>query len=152
MKQKKGGYIMRTTKFFLTVAILSLILTVGCGNGDSNALFVQVEAAQGSAAPGNRAPANFLVVVTECQSGAPVTNLVQSNFDVINHFSVPGQKCGFTNNITAFKNVGTGAYRIQVELSGNIPDCTWVKGDSLTQVIVSSGVKKGQGTATLSIK
>jgi hypothetical protein len=143
---------MSKTHLLLTVTIMSLILLVGCGPGENTALFVQVEAAQGDAAPGNRAPANFLVVVTECQSGAPITNLGQSDFTVINHFQVPGQPCGFSNNIVTFNNVGTGAYHIQVGLSTNIPDCTWVQGDHLAQVMVTSGSQKGQGTATLTIK
>ena len=37
-----------------------------------------------------RSPANFFVVVTDHRTGAPVTNLSESNFAIINHFSIPG--------------------------------------------------------------
>jgi 4-amino-4-deoxy-L-arabinose transferase-like glycosyltransferase len=111
-------------------------------------LMVHVEAGQGSAAPHNDAPANFLVVVTDPVTGAGVTSLRQENFQVIDHFAVPGRASTYDNNLTAFSNVGTGAYHIQVRPKG----CTWVSGDYLTQVIVSAPAGKGQATATLSIR
>jgi len=156
---------MKITKFLVLMTILSLILTtVGSAQqADASAqksiiqrtgtaLFVQVEAGQGHAAPGNRNPANFLVVVTDCKTGYPITNLQQENFTIINHFSIPGQQCGFSNNITFFNNVGTGAYHITVGLPAKMPNCNWVRGDYLAQVMVTSGTMRGQGTATLSIK
>jgi len=113
------------------------------------ALNVQAQAAQGFAAPGNMQPANFLVLVTDAITGAAVTDLAQSNFSVINHFSVPGATCGFSNNITSFNNVGTGAYQIQVAPRL----CVWVQGDYLAQVIVSvDPLRGGQAPAILSIK
>jgi len=129
--------------------VVVVLLFSGCA---STAYVVQVEAGQGAAAPGNTQPANFLAVVTESQTGAAVTGLSQSNFTIINHFSIPGQKCGFSNNITMFNNVGTGAYHIQVGLQTDIPGCEWVQGKYLSQVMVKSDKKQGQGTATLSIK
>lgn len=114
----------------------------------SSALFVQAEAGQGFAAPHNNQPANFLIVVTDPVTGEAVTNLVQKNFTIINHFSIPGQVCGFSNNISLFNNVGTGAYQIQVKPKG----CDWVRGDYLAQIIVSTKGRNGQATATLSIK
>lgn len=134
-----------------TVIAVFLTLTfVGCEPQHNDALIVQAQAAQGIAAPGNSGPADFLVIVTDHLSGAPITELNQSNFTVINHFGVPGQSCGFSNNITSFVNVGTGAYRIQVGLLE--PRCTWSIGDHLAQVIVTAGSKKGQAAVTLSIK
>ena len=116
---------------------------------DPTALNVQVQAAQGFAAPGNMQPANFLVIVTDHDTGAAVTNLAQSNFGVINHFSVPGATCGFSNNITSFNNVGTGAYHIQVAPVS----CVWVQADYLAQVIiVGDPLRRGQAPATLSIR
>ncbi len=116
-----------------------------------DALIVQAEAAQGLATPGNRAPANFLILVTDPQTGAPITGLIDSEFTIINHFSVPGALCGFSNNITNFNDVGTGAYQVQVELV-DIPECTWVEGDYLAQVIVRSGSRGGQTPLKLSIQ
>jgi hypothetical protein len=134
---------------YFVIVLLSFFILGGCA---STAYLVQIEAGQGNAAPGNTQPANVLAVVTESHTGAPVTGLAQSDFTVINHFSIPGQKCGFSNNITMFNNVGTGAYHIQVGLDTSIPGCEWVKGKYLTQVMVDSGSKKGQATATLSVK
>ncbi|HST23756.1 MAG TPA: hypothetical protein VLR90_21790 [Blastocatellia bacterium] len=114
----------------------------------SSALFVQAEAGQGFAAPHNNQPANFLIVVTDPVTGEAVTNLAQKNFTIINHFSIPGQVCGFSNSISSFNNVGTGAYQIQVKPKG----CNWVAGDYLAQIIVSAKGVNGQATATLSIK
>jgi hypothetical protein len=135
--------------FYSVVVVVSMLIFSGCA---STAYLVQIEAGQGEAAPGNTKSANFLAVVTESHTGAAVTSLNQSNFTIINHFSIPGQKCGFSNNITTFNNVGTGAYHIQVGLQTDIPGCEWVKGKYLAQVMVSSDKNKGQGTATLSIK
>jgi hypothetical protein len=138
-------------KYFLysVTAAISVLFFSGCS---STAYLVQVEAGQGAAAPGNTQSADFLAVVTESHTGAAVTNLSQSNFTIINHYSIPVQKCGFSNNITTFNNVGTGAYRIQVGLQTGIPGCEWVKGKYLSQVLVKSEKKRGQGTATLSLK
>jgi len=110
------------------------------------ALNIQVQAAQGAAASGNMQPANFLVLVTDAKTGVAVTDLVQSNFSVIAHFSGP---CGFSNNITSFVNVGTGAYQIQVRPVSGV----WLPGDCLAQVIVDGArLRGGQAPATLSIR
>lgn len=114
----------------------------------SSALLVQAEAGQGFAAPHNNQPANFLVVVTDPVTGEAVTDLAQKNFTIVNHFSIPGQTCGFSNNITAFNNVLNGAYHIQVKPKG----CNWVAGAYLAQIIVAAKARSGQATATLSIK
>lgn len=114
----------------------------------SSALFVQAEAGQGFAAAHNNQPANFLIVVTDPITGLAVTDLTQKNFTMVDHFSIPGQTCGFSNNITAFNNVGTGAYQIQVKPK----NCNWVAGDYLAQIIVAAKARNGQATATLSIK
>lgn len=114
----------------------------------SSALFVQAEAGQGFAAAHNNQPANFLIVVTDPVTGEAVTNLTQKNFTIINHFSIPGQVCGFSNSISSFNNVGTGAYQIQVKPK----NCNWVGGDYLAQIIVSARGVNGQATATLSIR
>lgn len=114
-----------------------------------DALIVQVEASQGFASPGNSLPANFLVVVTDA-SGAPVTSLVQSDFIITNQFGLPGQTCGFSNNIVSFTNVLNGAYRIQVDLV--LKTCNWVEGDYLAHVTVTDGARRGQAPALLSVK
>ena len=112
-----------------------------------SAMFVQVQAGRGFAAPNNTAPADLLVLVTEPLSGVPITNLSQDAFTVINHFSNPGQACGFSNNITGFNNVGNGAYRLQVSLGG----CSWVPGEFLLQLIVAADGRTGQAAAKFSI-
>jgi hypothetical protein len=146
---------MSIYRLFAVMGLMTA-LTVGWGlqanaQDVGRAFFVQAEAAQGFAAPGNTQPANFLVVVTDHRTGAPVTNLSESNFAIINHFSIPGQLCGFSNQIAFFNNIGTGAYQIRVELP-DILGCAWVQGDYLAQVIVNAVSKRGQATATLSIK
>jgi hypothetical protein len=138
---------------------LALVLTIALVHPSNqvqaqtlaNALTVQVEASQGFAAPGNSLPANFLVVVSD-SSGAPVTSLDQSDFSISNQFKLPGQTCGFSNNIVSFVNVLNGAYRIQVDLVLALPGCTWVEGDYLTLVAVTDGVRRGQAPTTLSVK
>lgn len=115
------------------------------------ALLVQAEAGQGFADAGNTTPADFLVVVTDPETGLPVIGLTQSNFTIVNHFSVQGGTCGFSNNIATFNDVLNGAYHIQVGLPV-LPGCNWVVGDYLAQVIVNAPVGRGQTTATLSIK
>lgn len=115
------------------------------------ALTVQVEAAQGHAAPYNTMPAHVLVVVTDPRTGAAITGLNQDDFAIINHFSIPGQVCGFSSNIVSFNDVMTGAYHVQVGLADDIAGCTWVHGDYLMQVIINSGSRTGQGTATLRV-
>src|SRR5450432_635267 len=114
----------------------------------SRALFVQAIAGQGFAAPHNNQPANFLVVITDAVTGEAITNLVQKEFQIIDHFLIPGATCGFSNHISLFQNIGTGAYQIQVTLGG----CNWVRGDYLAQIIVSSHGRNGQATATLSVR
>jgi len=131
---------------------LAFTLSLGCRPLTASAysplaLTVESQASQGFAAPGNLLPANFLVVVTD-ENGDPVTNLIQSDFTIINHFGLPGQSCGFSNHISTFNNTGTGAYHIQVRNVG----CVWVKGDYLAQVIVKQGPRNGQTAVTLSVK
>ena len=112
------------------------------------AAVVQVTASQGAAALGNGLPADLLAVVTNAKSGMPVTGLVESNFTIVNHFSLPGQTCGFSNNITSFVDVGTGAYRLQVEPAG----CPWTEGEHLGQVTVSSRDANGQAAFALRVE
>ena len=67
---------------------------------------------------------------------------------------VPGQKCGFSNNITGFNNVMTGAYQITIATHAATPPpggCKWVAGNYLGQVIVNSAAVRGQAAFLLSI-
>ena len=116
----------------------------------AKALLVQVEAGQGFASPGNTKPADLLIVVTDPWTGLPVAGLKKEHFQIINHFSLPASVCGFSNNIVFFSDIGTGAYHVQVGLA-NVPGCTWVRGDYLTQVSINNGSRAGQGTTTLRI-
>ena len=120
----------------------------------ATAVKVQAVAAKGSAAPGNNSNANILVLVTDRTTGAGVTSLTQSSFTVIDHFGLPGEACGFSNNITSFNNVGTGAYQLTVALHSAAPPpggCKWAAGNHLGQVIVKSASVAGQAAFLLSV-
>lgn len=103
------------------------------GSTTSKALTLSVQTSQGSAGNGNTHPANILVVVT-C-GGTPVTELTKDHFTLMEHFDVPGQVACFSNNITSFRNAGTGAYLIQTKPNNGAP---WRTGHHLGQLLVSS--------------
>jgi hypothetical protein len=116
---------------------------------------VQARASRGAAAAGNNANANLLVVVTDENTGAGITNLTQSDFTVVDHFALPGQQCGFSNNITSFNNVMTGAYQLTVATHSTTPPaggCAWVSGYYLGQVVVKTTSGQGQGAFLLSLE
>ena len=120
----------------------------------TTAVNVQAVAAKGAAHSGNNLNADMLVLVTDPHTGAGVTSLAQANFSIVDHFGVPGQTCGFSNNITSFHSVGTGAYQITVAThSANPPagGCKWVAGDYLGQVMVKTPTVLGQAAFMLSI-
>jgi hypothetical protein len=120
----------------------------------TTAVNVQSVAAKGAAHSGNNSNADILVLVTDPHTGAGVTSLVQANFNIVDHFGIPGQTCGFSGNITSFHNVGTGAYQITVAThSVNPPPggCKWVAGDYLGQVMVKTATELGQAAFMLSI-
>jgi hypothetical protein len=111
--------------------------------------------AKGAAPPGNNANANILVLVTDPATGAAVTTLAQASFTVIDQFALPGQSCGFSNNITSFNNVGTGAYQITVATHSATPPeggCKWVAGDYLGQIVVGATTAQGHAAFLLSIR
>ncbi len=121
----------------------------------TQAVNVQAVAAQGSAAPGNNANADILVLVTNPKTGAGVTSLTQADFTIVDHFGLPGQSCGFSNHITSFNNVMTGAYQITVATHSATPPpggCKWVAGDYLGQVMVRTRKVQGQAAFLLSIR
>ena len=89
------------------------------------------------------------MVVTNAATGLGVGNLTQHQIAIINHFMVPGQTAGFTNNITSFYDVSGGAYRIQVKPVNN---ARWVCGSYLTQVVVSAPNQAGQATTALVLR
>ena len=113
-------------------------------SGAISPLTVNAQGSGGNAAQGNTHPANILVVVS--QSGVPVADLQQTNFTVMEHFTVPGQQYPFSNNIVSFKNVGSGAYCVQVKPINNAP---WSSGHHLAQIIVST--RSHQGMAAVKI-
>lgn len=110
----------------------------------SKAVNVQAVAAKCAAAPGNNLPAGILVIVTDPTTGQGVTNLVKSNFTVVNHIGFPGQAGGFSNKIVGFNNVKTGAYHILVKIGGNAPSPHWVAGLYLGQIRIQSTAVAGQ--------
>jgi hypothetical protein len=128
---------------------------VWCSTGRAQAVTVHAVAARGAASAGNNDNADILVLVTDSNTGAGITNLKQADFTVIDQFGLPGQQCGFSNNITSFNNVGTGAYQITVANHSTKPPtggCKWITGDYIGQIIVGAGSVKGQAAFLLSIK
>ena len=118
----------------------------------TSAVTVQAMAAKGSARPGNNADADILVLVTDQNTGEGVTSLTQADFVVVDHFGIPHQRCGFSNNITNFNNVMTGAYQLNVATHATMPPaggCKWVEGHYLGQVIVSNSTFNGQAAFLL---
>lgn len=96
-------------------------------------LSISAQSSAGAAANGNTHPANILVIVT-C-GGSPVTDLSRDHFTLMEHFDVPGQLAPFSNNITSFRNAGTGAYLLQTKPITGAP---WRSGHHLAQILVSS--------------
>jgi hypothetical protein len=103
------------------------------GTGGATALTISAQAAAGNAANGNSHPANIMVLVS-C-AGWPVTDLTKDHFTLMEYFEVPGQQAPFSNNITSFRNVGTGAYLLQVKPINGAP---WRSGHHIAQILVSS--------------
>ena len=118
------------------------------GAGASLALTIASQASAGAAANGNSHPANILVLVSS--GGWPVTELTKDHFTLMEYFEVPGQQAPFSNNITSFRNVGTGAYLLQVKPINGAP---WRSGHHLAQILVSSADdRQGQGAVKLIIR
>ncbi len=146
---------MRRSLFALGLLTIVGVGCVLCSPGRAEAATVQAVASNGAASPGNKANADILVLVTDTNTGAGITNLKQADFTVVDQFGLPGQPCGFSNNITSFNNVGTGAYQITVATHSTKPPaggCKWITGDYLGQIIVEAGSVKGQAVFLLSIK
>jgi hypothetical protein len=118
------------------------------GTSGTSALTIAAQASAGAAANGNSHPANILVLVSS--SGWPVTDLTKDHFTLMEYFEVPGQQAPFSNNITSFRNVGTGAYLLQVKPINGAP---WRTGHHLAQILVSSSDdRQGQGAVKLIIR
>jgi len=146
---------MKRSLFALGLLTLASVGFVCCSTEQAEAATVQAVAATGAASAGNNANTDILVIVTDTNTGAGITTLKQSDFIVIDQFGLPGQFCGFSNYITSFNNVGTGAYQITVATHSTKPPaggCKWIAGDHLGQVIVDTGSVKGQTAFLLSIK
>lgn len=111
----------------------------------STVLTLSVQTSQGAAATGNNHAANILVIVS-C-AGNPVVDLSKDNFTIMEHFDIPGQNGSFSNNITSFRNAGTGAYLLQTKPINATP---WRSGHHLGQLLVSSGDDQ-QGHAAFKI-
>ncbi len=118
------------------------------GAGGAAPLTISSQASAGAAANGNSHPANILVLVSS--GGWPVTELTKDHFTLMEYFEVPGQMAPFSNNITSFRNVGTGAYLLQVKPINGAP---WRSGHHLAQLLVSSADdRQGQGAVKLIIR
>lgn len=123
-----------------------IVMKTGASGAPSLTLASQASA--GAAANGNTHPANILVLVSS--AGWPVTDLTKDHFTIMEYFEVPGQQAPFSNNITSFRNVGTGAYLLQVKPINGAP---WRTGHHLAQILVSSADdRQGQGAVKLIIR
>jgi hypothetical protein len=112
------------------------------------ALTLSVQTSQGSASNGNAHPANILVVVTS--GGSPVVELNRDHFTLMEHFEVPGQTAPFSNNITSFRNAGTGAYLLQTRPINGAP---WRSGHHLGQLLIcDEDERQGQAVFKLIIR
>lgn len=109
------------------------------------ALTLSAQGSAGAAANGNTHPANILVLASS--QGWPVTDLTKDHFTIMEYFEVPGQQAPFSNNITSFRNVGTGAYLLQVKPINGAP---WRTGHHLAQILVSSADDR-QGQAAVKV-
>lgn len=118
------------------------------GAGGVPSLTIAAQSSAGAAANGNTHPANILVLVSS--NGWPVTELTKDHFTLMEYFEVPGQQAPFSNNITSFRNAGTGAYLLQVKPINGAP---WRTGHHLAQILVSSSDdRQGQGAVKLIIR
>lgn len=118
------------------------------GAGGATSLTISAQSSAGAAANGNTHPANILVLVSS--GGWPVTDLTKDHFTLMEYFEVPGQQAPFSNNVTSFRNVGTGAYLLQVKPINGAP---WRSGHHLAQILVSSADdRQGQGAVKLIIR
>ncbi len=114
----------------------------------SGALTISVQSSQGMAANGNTHPANLLVIVTS--AGVPVVELSKDHFTLMEHFEVPGQTAPFSNNVTSFRNAGTGAYLLQIKPITGAP---WRSGHHLGQLLISDDdERQGQAAFKLIIR
>ena len=138
------------------VAIALSILALALGQpaiaqSTSTALNVQAITAPEDAAVGNTQPAKLLVLITDAKTGMSIKGLRESNTAITNHSAPPGSKCGFSGQVRDFRDIGTGAYQIQLGLGSSIPGCDWVKGTYLGQISVSDRGKQGQAPFSLTI-
>ncbi|WP_449067847.1 hypothetical protein [Prosthecobacter sp.] len=123
-------------------------LVMKTGAGGATALTISAQSSAGAAANGNTHPANILVLVSS--AGWPVTELTKDHFTLMEYFEVPGQQAPFSNNITSFRNVGTGAYLLQVKPINGAP---WRTGHHLAQILISSADdRQGQAVVKLIIR
>lgn len=123
-------------------------LVMKTGAGGATALTISAQSSAGAAANGNTHPANILVLVSS--AGWPVTELTKDHFTLMEYFEVPGQQAPFSNNITSFRNVGTGAYLLQVKPINGAP---WRTGHHLAQILISSADdRQGQAAVKLIIR
>lgn len=111
----------------------------------AGSLTLSIQTSQGAAGNGNTHPANILVVITS--GGEPVVDLNRDHFTLMEHFEIPGQGSSFSNNITSFRNAGTGAYLLQTKPSSGAP---WRSGHHLGQLLVSSDDDR-QGQSAIKI-
>ncbi|MGQ0591736.1 MAG: hypothetical protein ACT4QB_03550 [Gammaproteobacteria bacterium] len=105
---------------------------------------LQTEGNAGLAVAGNQLPAKLSVVVTK-PDGRPATgfapngnNVLPRGWSLVSGFNVPAGGCPVTPS--AFTNVGTGIYTIEV-----LPGCFWVAGEHHYVVSISKNGRRGGG-------
>ena len=93
----------------------------------------------------------MIVSVVGLNNGNPVTTLVKTDFFVSDQMSLPGQTCGFSNEVVTFVNVGNGIYQFTLGLP-DLGQCAWVKGTYLAGIQVSDNSGHGLTVSKLVIE
>ncbi|SPF49333.1 exported hypothetical protein [Candidatus Sulfopaludibacter sp. SbA4] len=129
--------------------ILALLTVAAAAASAAGVVRVQAVMSQGTAlAETGSGQAFLLVEVNDPATGAAVTGLP---LQVSDQMSLPGQACGFTNQIAGFAETGDGAYEIKIGLPEGVPNCAWIKGVYLAGVHVT-GNGEGRTIASLTIR
>jgi hypothetical protein len=114
-------------------------------------LTVTAAMSQAAATVGTRGHANMIVSVVNQNNGNPITNLVRADFFVSDQMSLPGQTCGFSNQVASFVNVGNGIYQFTLGLP-DLGQCGWVKGTYLAGIQVFTSSQHGLTVSKLVIE
>jgi hypothetical protein len=138
---------MNFVRQLLRYGLLALLAAPAFAEG----LTVTAVMSQAAAAVGTRGHANMIVSVVGLNNGNPVTTLVKTDFFVSDQMSLPGQTCGFSNEVATFANIGNGIYQFTLTLP-DLGQCGWVKGTYLAGIQVSASAGHGLTVSKLVIE